>query len=138
MEPVRAVSIRLHQDDKQTLSEIHFYQGVKRLLTVKCLELPDRGNQRSISRVNAGTYKCVLRWSQKYGWHFILLDVDGRDYILIHIGNYYTSTRGCLIVGNNFADINKDGYLDVTSSGKTLQRILDLPGDEFQLTIIDE
>lgn len=138
MKEIRAISIRLKQDNKQTLSEINFYQGIKHLLTVKCLELPDRGNLRSVSRINAGTYKCVLRWSPKYGWHFILLDVDGRDYILMHIGNYYTSTRGCLIVGNNFADINKDGYLDVTSSKKTLKRILDLPGDEFMLTIINE
>ncbi|NRA92881.1 MAG: hypothetical protein HRU26_09410 [Psychroserpens sp.] len=75
---MRGVLIRLDQDDKQTLSEIHFYNGLKRLLTVKALELPDRGNKRSISRINAGTYKCKLRWSQKYKWHFILENVEVR------------------------------------------------------------
>ncbi len=135
---LRAILIRLLQDDQQTLGEMHFYDGIKRLLTVKVLELPDRENQRAISRINAGKYKCVLRWPSKYKWHFILLDVEGRDYILIHFGNYFTDTKGCLIVGNNFADINKDGYNDVTSSKKTIQRILNLPGDEFELTIIND
>lgn len=135
---LKAILIRLLQDDKQTLGEMFFYEGLKQLLAVKVLELPDRGNARRISRVKAGKYKCVLRYSRTYGWHFILLDVDGRDYILIHFGNYFKDTAGCLIVGNDFADINGDGYNDVTSSRKTIKRILDLPGDEFELTIIDE
>ena len=135
---MKAVSIRLDSDDKQTLSEMHFYDGLKLLLTLKVLELPDRGNARSISRIPAGRYRCILRWSKKYGWHFIVLDVDGRDYILIHFGNFYRDTEGCLIVGNSFTDIDKDGHLDVTSSRKTMKRILSLPGDEFELIIIDE
>lgn len=138
MSEVRAILIRLNQDDKQTLSDMHFYQGLNLLITVKALELPDRGNQRSISRIPAGKYLCKLRWSRKYSWHFILEDVEGRTWILIHFGNYYKDTRGCILVGNNFVDINGDGHLDVTSSKKTVKRILDLPGNEFELIIIDE
>lgn len=135
---IKSVLIRLQQDDKQTLSEMHFYQGVNSLLTVKALELPDRNNERSVSRIPAGRYKCKLRWSKKYSWHFILEDVKGRSYILIHFGNYFKDTRGCILVGNSFTDINGDGYRDVTSSKKTIKRILDLPGDDFELIIIDE
>lgn len=135
---IKSILIRLQQDAKQTLSEMHFYNGLNHLLTVKALELPDRNNLTSISRIPAGKYVCKLRWSSKYKWHFILEDVEGRSYILIHFGNYYRDTRGCILVGNAFVDINRDGYLDVTSSKKTIKRILALPGNDFNLTIIDE
>lgn len=135
---IKAFLLRLDQDDKQTLSEMHFYNGTTHLLTVKALELPDRDNQTSISRILANRYKCKLRWSRKYSWHFIVEDVEGRTWILIHFGNYYRDTRGCILVGNNFTDIDGDGYRDVTSSKKTMQRILDLPEDEFELIIVDD
>jgi hypothetical protein len=128
---------RLVHEDKQTLGVIDFYQGIDHLLKVYVLELPDRDNKFQVSRIPAGTYKCVLRWSKKYGWHFHVLDVESRTLILIHFGNYYRDTLGCLLVGNNIYDIDKDGYRDVTSSRKTMKRILDLPGNEFDLTIID-
>lgn len=135
---LRAILIRLVQDSKQTLSEIHFYDGINRLLTVVALELADRNNATSISRIPAGKYKCILRYSTKYGWHFIVLDVEGREWILIHFGNFYRDTKGCILVGNSFYDIDNDGHKDVTSSRKTIKRLLNLPGDEFELTILDE
>lgn len=135
---IKAFLLRLEKDSKQTLGAMHFYLGLKLLLSVKALELTDRNNQTSISRIPAGRYRCILRWSTKYKWHFIVLDVEGREWILIHFGNYYRDTRGCILVGNDFYDINKDGYKDVTSSKKTIKRILNLPGDEFELIIIDE
>ena len=107
------------------------------MLSVKALELPDRGNHKSISCIPLGSYKCVLRWSQKYEWHYHVKDVPGRSLILIHFGNYYTDTRGCILVDNAFKDINKDGYRDVTSSKKTMKRILAFMPKEFELTILD-
>ncbi len=134
---MKAILKRLIHEDKQTLSSLKFYQDECEVLSVKALELPDSGNQRSISRVPAGKYICVLRWSEKYGWHYHIQDVPGRTLILIHFGNYYTDTRGCVLVGNAFVDLNKDGYKDVTSSNKTMKRILSIAPEEFELTIID-
>lgn len=135
---MKAFLLRLQEDEKQTLSEIIFYDNdVNRVLEVKALELPNRDNQRSISRVNAGKYICKLRYSEKYKWHYHLQDVEGRSLILIHFGNYYTNTRGCILVGNGFTDINKDGYRDVTSSKKTVKRVLEVMSKEFELTIVD-
>ena len=44
----------------------------------------------------------------------------GRSGVCIHKGNYFTQILGCIIVGDSHTDINKDGYKDVTNSGKTL------------------
>ncbi len=136
---MKAKLIRLVQEEKQTLSSLLFFDDdVNLLLSVKALELPDRNNQRSISRIPAGRYTCELRYSDKYGWHYQVKDVKDRDFILIHFGNYYTHTRGCILVGNDFTDINHDGWRDVTSSRKTLKRILEVAPKNFELIIIDE
>ena len=136
---MKAFLLRLQEDDKQTLSEIIFYDDdVNRVLEVKALELPDRGNQNSISRIPAGNYICKLRYSEKYRWHYHLQDVEGRTLILIHFGNYYYNTRGCILVGNDFTDINGDGYRDVTSSKKTMKRILTEMPNEFELKVVDK
>ena len=132
---MESILVRLKEDEKQTLSRFYLYDGLSEVFNCVVLELPDRGNKKSISRVNSGKYTCVLRYSEKYKWHYILLNVEGREYILIHFGNYYTDTRGCLIFGNNFTDINGDGYLDVTSSKKTMKRLLSIAPDKFELTI---
>lgn len=136
---MKAKLIRLKQELKQTLSTLLFFDNdVNLKLSVKALELSDRGNQRSISRIPSGKYTCKLRYSEKYKWHFILEYVPGRSYILIHFGNTYRDTRGCIIVGNSFTDIDGDGFRDVTSSKKTMKRILAIAPKEFELIIIDE
>lgn len=133
-----AVLNRLNDNDhKQTLGHFLLYDGIENRFECKALELPDKGNQRRISRIMAGWYDCDLRWSQKYGWHFIIKNVEGRDWILIHFGNYYTQIKGCILLGNDFVDINGDGHLDVTSSRKTLKRLLKMAPRTFRLLIND-
>jgi hypothetical protein len=124
-------------DHKQTLGHFVLYDGIKTPFDCKALELPDRGNQRNISRIPADWYECELRWSEKFKWHFHVKDVEGREWILIHIGNRYDQIRGCILLGNDFVDINSDGHLDVTSSRKTLQRLLKVAPRRFRLLIND-
>ena len=135
---MKATLKRLIHEDKQTLSSLEFYNNEIVVLSVKALELPDRDNQRNISRIPSGTYQCSLRWSEKYDWHYHINNVPNRSLILMHFGNYYTDTRGCILVGNAFKDINSDGYRDVTSSKKTMKRILGLAPNQFELTIVDD
>ena len=135
---MKAVINRLNDNDhKQTLGHFLLYNGIQILFECKTLELPDRGNQRNISRIKAGWYDCELRWSKKYGWHFIIKDVKERDWILIHFGNFFTDIRGCILLGNAFVDINGDGHLDVTSSRKTMKRLLKVAPRKFRLLIND-
>lgn len=135
---MKAVLHRLNDNTKiQSLGRLFLFDGLE--LPFKCvtLELPDKNNQRNISRIPAGTYKVVRRWSEKFKNHFHLLDVAGRSLILIHVGNYYTQIEGCILVGTRFTDIDKDGELDVVSSGYTMRRFLTIAPKEFELTIID-
>lgn len=99
------------------------------------LELPWKNNQRRISCIPAGTYKGVKRTSPKYGLHVHILDVPGRDLILMHNANYVTQLEGCVAVGESVKDINADGTLDVTNSVKTLKKLVSLLPDSFTIII---
>ena len=130
---------RIVPESKQTLGWFDFYKEgeINPLIRCAVLELPFRDNQTNISSICSGVYTVKKRHSQKFGWHFILEDVGGREYILIHKGNYYTDIKGCLLFGNNFTDINGDGYLDVTISKRTMDKLLDLAPDKWKLIIYD-
>ena len=99
------------------------------------LELPWKNNQRRISCIPPGTYKGVKRTSPKYGLHVHILDVPGRDLILMHNANYVTQLEGCVAVGEAIKDINADGTLDVTNSVKTLKKLVSLLPDSFTIII---
>lgn len=99
------------------------------------LELPWKNNQRKVSCIPPGTYKGVKRTSPKYGLHVHILDVPGRDLILMHNANYVTQLEGCIAVGESVKDINADGTLDVTNSVKTLKKLVSLLPDSFTIII---
>jgi hypothetical protein len=129
--------LRLTESSTQTLGRFFAFEGLYKIFECVTLELPDRENETSVSRIPAGKYKCIRRTSPKYGETFILVDVECREYILMHWGNYYTNTQGCILVGNDFADINKDGHQDITYSKNTFQLMMRVLPKEFELTIID-
>jgi len=133
---LKAFLNRLTKDEKQTLGRFTLYDGLEEVFSCVTLELSDKGNKTSISSVPIGTYKVIHRRSKKYKNHLILLDVPNRRYILIHAGNYYTDTRGCILVGSRFGKINQDTLLDITASGRTLSNLLEATdGRGFELTI---
>lgn len=106
----------------------------------KTLELPWRDNQRNVSCIPEGEYVVRRHQSPKFGQTFIILEkhgghVSGRKWILIHQGNYVTDIRGCILVGNDFHDINQDGLKDVVNSKATMAKMLDLLPESFELKI---
>jgi len=121
-----AVLNRLKESPKQTLGHFSLYDRQYIEFSCVTLELPDKDNQKRISRIPRGLYRCMPRYSPKYGHHFELMDVSGRSLILIHFGNYHEDTLGCILVGEAFTDIDKDGDLDITSSKRTMNRLLDI------------
>jgi len=133
---MRAILVRLKEDNNQTLGELNVYNGYEKVFSCKTLELPDVMNIPFISCIPKGNYSVVPRISQKYKKHFHIIDVPERDHILIHIGNYKNQTQGCVLVGKDFAHINNDGDLDVTSSKLTLNKLLKAAPEGFTIEII--
>ena len=117
-------------ESKQTLGEIETIFG-----KVYTLELPELNNQKKISCIPRGVYDVKIRYSEKFGQHFHIQDVPNRDYILMHSGNFYTSTNGCIIAGMGVADINNDGFKDVTNSKSAMSKLLNTYPLGFTLVI---
>ena len=134
---MRASLIRLDEGIEQTLGHLTLYDGLEKVFECVTLELAYEDNLTSISCVNKGDYDVTHRYSEKYKNHLILNDVPNRRYILIHYGNYNTDTKGCILVGSRFAQINADSLLDITASRRTLSELLEATnGEGFKLTIM--
>lgn len=51
------------------------------------IELPWKNNEPRISCIPEGEYLLRKRYSNRFGNHFIIADVPGRSYILVHPAN---------------------------------------------------
>lgn len=61
------------------------------------IELSWQDNKRRISCIPEGTYVLRKRYSEKFKWHFVLLDVPNRSYILLHpANNAQKELQGCI------------------------------------------
>lgn len=110
------------------------------------LELPDRGNERNISRIPAGEYEMqrvvTRRPFSGRPDSFWLKDVPDRSGILIHSGNYagdttqglVTHSWGCILLGTSARWLA--GQPAVTNSVNTVWRFMALLGDVEQIEVI--
>ncbi len=61
------------------------------------IELPWKENQSRISCIPEGTYQLTKRYSLRFGWHLLVNNVHGRNYILIHAFNdAVKESKGCI------------------------------------------
>lgn len=88
------------------------------------LELPWLNNQRRISCIPEGEYIAIKHKSPKFGQSLWLQNVPNRSEILIHRGNFYRDILGCILIGTNLSDIDKDGNIDVINSVKAINELL--------------
>jgi hypothetical protein len=118
----------------------------------KTMELPDRGNARSISCIPEGEYVVTKekpipkddprtpedesggRKPRDY-WHFRFHDVPNRSGILVHKITYVKDLLGCVGVGLDFKDWNKDGVPDMADSTMALHKLVGIMPDKFILKI---
>lgn len=121
---------RFWQTNVQTRGHLVVYDTKAKedpLYSCWTLELPWRDNDRRVSCIPKGEYNVrhrSARESQKYNYpHFEVTEVKARDYILIHAGNIYKHTLGCILVGTAFSDINSDGQPDVIGSRQALKEL---------------
>ena len=133
---------RIYRSHVQTRGYLFVYEDDELLYQCKTLELPWKQNENRVSSIPTGTYKITHRGahqSQKYSYpHFKVWGVEGRSAILIHAGNIYKHTLGCILPGKLFQDINGDGHPDVTSSRAVLKHLRRLTGYASTLEITAE
>jgi hypothetical protein len=103
------------------------------------LELPNLGNKRMVSCIPEGLYDVVLNKNEahkkKFGIHWDVLNVPGRDGVKIHCGNFTKDTHGCILPGRAFVDINGDGVLDINYTRETRDKLYEILPLVFKLQI---
>ena len=92
-------------------------------------------NKSDVSCIPTGEYICRRVNSLRFGNTFEVMFVKGRTNILVHSGNTEDDSKGCILVGEEFGEMN--GKAAVLSSKKGfaefLERLKDV--DEFNLII---
>ena len=115
---------RLRDDGNETLGGLTVFDDLEKVFECKSNELPWKGNKRNVSCIPRGLYHVSHRESIKYGHHLHVEDVKDRTWILIHVANFEEQLRGCIAVGKDYYDIDRDGDLDITSSRATLEELI--------------
>jgi hypothetical protein len=101
------------------------------------LERPWLNNERRVSCIPAGTYRCIRHTAPKFGNTYWIQDVPGRSEILFHKGAIAAHSAGCVLVGEQFNPVlGEDG---ITASAEGFSQFMStLDGDaEFELVIRD-
>ena len=66
-------------------------------LMMYSIELPWKNNHTRVSCIPEGKYELVKRWSPKFNRHLQIMNVPGREYILIHPANEALhELKGCI------------------------------------------
>lgn len=108
----------------------------------KIIELPWKDNAPKISCIPTGKYKCIYRYSKKYKGHYLLLNVPGRSWVLIHNGTFAgdveagfkTHSEGCIIIGKYHGKV--EGQDAVLLSRATLRKFIEVMNKEpFELEV---
>ena len=117
------VTVTRNSDDGyQTLGEL-----TMRGFSAKTIELPWRDNKPNISCIPKGTYTVKWTFSPRFmKYTYEIQGVPKRSGIRIHSANYARQLNGCIALGNQFSDIDKDGKLDVINSRATIRAFEEL------------
>ena len=103
-------------------------------LSICTLEPPRRDPPDKPRAIDAGTYQVTLRMSPRLGYVTPFLhEVPDFEDVLLHIGNYPTDTRGCVLVG---LTANTDSINSSKQAFGALMAVLD-DSSNISLAIFD-
>lgn len=83
------------------------------------IELPWKNNEKQISCIPEGDYTLIRRYSKKFNWHWMVMNVINRNFILIHPANdAIKELNGCIapvskITGKGKGDSSRIAMLKV-------------------------
>ena len=147
---------RISSGSDSTIGYIRYYQGLTSHLA--CFTCEDGRQPYKIAgetRIPAGTYDIEIRtdggmhsrYNEKFSWHRGMLwlrNVDGFEWVYIHIGNDHEETRGCILVGDyplpDYAMGGGRVMQSVSAYHRLYKKILAAldSGEKVQITIKDE
>ena len=114
--------LRDRENEKETTGLCIIRDETGKIWNWNTLELPDNNHDRNISRIPEGTYNCAYSYSPHFNkGTYEILNVPDRSNIRIHSANYFNELRGCIAIGKNLYDMNRDGELDLTESRKAIE-----------------
>lgn len=140
MTPPQVLLVRTDSGDHGTFGVL-----VAGAYACQCAEPPWRNNQKGLSAIPAGSYRCTWHRSPRYGWGYWVRNVPGRAGILLHAGNLAgdrtrglaTHTEGCILPGTYRGHLA--GQRAVLASRTALNNLLDAVGcaATLELTILE-
>lgn len=115
------------QYNGQNVGKLIITEGSEVIFNCDTLELPYISNKRNISCIPQGEYTVKITYSNSYNQEmYEVLGVPGRAGIRIHPANFVNELRGCIAIGKNYTDINKDGKVDLLNSKKTYEAFMEV------------
>lgn len=108
------------------------YDSDKFMLTT--LERKWEGNQHDISCIPDGKYISRRGKFPSHGDTFEVTGVKDRSGILFHKGNYQTDSKGCILLGSGYAEIN--GQLAISGSGDAFKKFMEYLKDEHEFELL--
>ena len=128
---------RLTGNSKQTTGSLIVHGNIKNHARFTTIELPYLANKPFVSCIPSGNYKAKKVLSQTFGWCIQILNVPNRSGILLHYGNFYTNSKGCILIGKIFFHINDDLQIDITNTREALKELNSYftPNKIFNITI---
>jgi hypothetical protein len=125
---------------EETRGTIFVMEKGRILFNCLSLELPEKGNQQNVSCCLPGKYPAKKVKNEKGKIVFLLFNVPGRTGIEMHPGNFAAGlkvdTKGCILPGIRYTDINGDGYIDITDTTIAMDILISLLPEEFTIYIL--
>ena len=122
---------RYEYADDATFGTLYVPDVSGNVIEFATVELPWLENVRRISCIPEGSYLCQDYSSKRFPNVWEILEVDGRDYILIHAGNSANDVLGCVAV----ASFRRPGKRYISKSREAIQKLRTLLPSRFRLNI---